>query len=144
MVVAEADRRTVQYGLQMPHFASRNIQHPLKPPPFPHFFLKILAHPNKCLTFAAPEPAKPLNDAQMSGSFFYMHMTERIPFGKHYTEEQNLITLLQSRGLSITDVNKANHYLTHIGYYRLSAYMYPLLRVPKERLSRKSVGIIRL
>ena len=100
VVVAEADRRTVQYGLQMPHFASRNIQHPLKPPPFPHFFLKILAHPNKCLTFAAPEPAKPLNDAQMSGSFFYMHMTERIPFGKHYTEEQNLITLLQSRGLS--------------------------------------------
>ena len=69
----------------------------------------------------------------MSGSFFYMHMTERIPFGKHYTEEQNLITLLQSRGLSITDVNKANHYLTHIGYYRLSAYMYPLLRVPKEQ-----------
>ena len=64
VVVAEADRRTVQYGLQMPHFASRNIQHPLKPPPFPHFFLKILAHPNKCLTFAAPEPAKPLNDAQ--------------------------------------------------------------------------------
>ena len=74
----------------MPHFASRNTQHPLKPPPFPHFFLKILAHPNKCLTFAAPEPAKPLNDAQMSGSFFYMHMTERIPFGKHYTEEQTL------------------------------------------------------
>ena len=69
----------------------------------------------------------------MSGSFFYMHMTKRIPFGKHYTEEQNLITLLQSRGLSITDVNKANHYLTHIGYYRLSAYMYPLLRVPKEQ-----------
>ena len=62
-----------------------------------------------------------------------MHMTERIPFGKHYTEEQTLITLLQSRGLSITDVNKANHYLTHIGYYRLSAYMYPLLRVPKEQ-----------
>ena len=60
-------------------------------------------------------------------------MTERIPFGKHYTEEQSLITLLQSRGLSITDVNKANHNLTHIGYYRLSAYMYPLLRVPKEQ-----------
>ena len=64
---------------------------------------------------------------------FLYYMTERIPFGKHYTEEQNLITLLQSRGLSITDVNKANHYLTHIGYYRLSAYMYPLLRVPKEQ-----------
>ena len=124
------------------------------------FLPKLLHNSNKSRTFAAPEPAKPLNDAQpttnreqcqtclniaevrrrkrlleaqMSGSFFYMHMTERIPFGKHYTEEQSLITLLQSRGLSITDVNKANHYLTHIGYYRLSAYMYPLLRVPKEQ-----------
>ena len=47
------------------------IQHPFKAPPFPQFSLKILAHPNKCLIFAAPEPAKPLNDAQMSGSFFY-------------------------------------------------------------------------
>ena len=97
------------------------------------FLLKLLHNSNKSRTFAPPEPAKPLNDAQMSGSFFYMHMTERIPFGKHYTEEHSLITLLQSRGLSITDVNKANHYLTHIGYYRLSAYMYPLLRVPKEQ-----------
>ena len=36
-----------------------------------HTFLpKALHNPNKCLTFAAPEPAKPLNDAQMSGSFF--------------------------------------------------------------------------
>ncbi|MDY3891326.1 MAG: hypothetical protein SOZ26_02135 [Bacteroidaceae bacterium] len=26
-------------------------------------FLKILAHPNKCLTFAPQEPAKPLYDA---------------------------------------------------------------------------------
>ena len=48
---------------------------PFKASPFPHFFLKILAHPNKCLTFAAPEPAKPLNDAQMSGSFFFIYDT---------------------------------------------------------------------
>ena len=38
-----------------------------------HTFLpKALHNPNKCLTFAAPEPAKPLNDAQMSGSFFLL------------------------------------------------------------------------
>ncbi|MCI6744417.1 MAG: hypothetical protein MR564_07735 [Paraprevotella sp.] len=48
---------------------------PFKASPFPHFFLKILAHPNKCLIFAAPEPAKPLNDAQMSGSFFFIYDT---------------------------------------------------------------------
>ncbi len=38
-----------------------------------HTFLpKSLHNPNKCFTFAAPEPAKPLNDAQMSGSFFLL------------------------------------------------------------------------
>ena len=39
-----------------------------------HIFIpKALHNPNKCLIFAAPDPAKPLNDAQMSGSFFYCH-----------------------------------------------------------------------
>ena len=57
---------------------------PFKPPPFPHFSSKILAHPIKCLTFAAPEPAKPLNDAQMSGSF-YLFMTHLIPFNKQFS-----------------------------------------------------------
>ena len=99
-----------------------------------HTFLpKALHNPNKCLTFAAPEPAKPLNDAQMSGSFFFIAMTTKIPYSKSYTEESSLIALLQSRGLSITDESKAQHYLTHIGYYRLSAYMYPLLCTPKEQ-----------
>ena len=35
--------------------------------------------------------------------------------------------------MEITDEEKAQHYLSHIGYYRLSAYMYPLLSIPKER-----------
>ena len=97
------------------------------------FLYKAFHNSKYYCTFVLPEPAKPLTEAQMSGSFFYMHMTEKIPFSKHYTEEQSLIILLQSRGLLITDINKANHYLTHIGYYRLSAYMYPLLQVPKEQ-----------
>ena len=60
-------------------------------------------------------------------------MTTKIPYSKSYTEESSLIALLQSRGLSITDESKAQHYLAHIGYYRLSAYMYPLLCTPKEQ-----------
>ena len=64
---------------------------------------------------------------------FLLAMTTKIPFSKSYTEESSLIALLQSRGLSITDESKAHHYLTHIGYYRLSAYMYPLLYTPKEQ-----------
>ena len=31
--------------------------------------------------------------------------------------------------MEITDEEKAQHYLSHIGYYRLSAYMYPLLSI---------------
>ena len=84
--------------------------------------------------FAAREPAKPLNDAQMCGSFcFYGYMATRIPFIKTYSTPQELVQLLKTRGMEITDEEKAQHYLSHIGYYRLSAYMYPLLSIPKEQ-----------
>ncbi len=42
------------------------------------------------------------------------------------------VEVLKSRGMLVNDECKARNYLTHIGYYRLSAYMYPLLRIPKE------------
>lgn len=42
------------------------------------------------------------------------------------------IELLKNRGLNITDEQKAANYLTNIGYFRLSAYFYPLLETPKE------------
>ena len=74
-------------------------------------------------TFAALEPAKPLNDAQMCGSFLYIRiMATTIPFGKVYTNPQDLVSLLISRGLSIHNKAKAERYLAHIGYYRLSVY----------------------
>ena len=59
-------------------------------------------------------------------------MVTTIPFGKPYKSAVELIKLLKSRGLSIDNEVKAEHYLEHIGYYRLSAYMYPLLQLPKE------------
>ena len=58
---------------------------------------------------------------------------ERLPhFMKHYMTEADLVALLKSRGLVIYDEAKAVRYLESIGYYRLSAYMYPFLKVPKE------------
>ena len=89
-------------------------------------------------TFASLEPAKPLHDAQMCGSFFYTTnnrypMNNRVPFLKPYTNAHNLTRLLQSRGLTVTDTAKAESYLENIGYYRLSAYMFPLLQLPKDR-----------
>ncbi|MDE7376338.1 MAG: Abi family protein, partial [Muribaculaceae bacterium] len=42
-----------------------------------------------------------------------------------------MVSLLKKRGLVIDDVEMAEHYLTMVGYYRLSAYMHPFLAFPK-------------
>ena len=65
--------------------------------------------------------------------FVYKHlnMANLIPFTKRFESSENLVNLLESRGLQIYDRNKAIQYLDNIGYYRLSAYMYPLLKMPK-------------
>ncbi|GHU90533.1 hypothetical protein FACS1894155_09030 [Bacteroidia bacterium] len=56
----------------------------------------------------------------------------KVNYSKTCTLPQDLIPLLKSRGLSIADEQKAVSYLTNIGYFRLSAYLYPLLKDPKE------------
>ena len=58
-------------------------------------------------------------------------MANLIPFTKQFESSENLVNLFESRGLQICDRNKAIQYLDNIGYYRLSAYMYPLLKMPK-------------
>jgi abortive infection bacteriophage resistance protein len=60
-------------------------------------------------------------------------MSNKIPFQKAHTSTQDLVKLLQLRGLTIVDCVKAERYIDFIGYYRLSAYMYPLLQMPKEQ-----------
>ena len=35
------------------------------------------------------------------------------------------VTLLQARGLQISDVAIAEHYLLHLNYYRLAGYWFP-------------------
>ena len=56
----------------------------------------------------------------------------KIAFNKKYSTPVELVKLLQSRGLLITDASIAARHIQNIGYYRLSAYMYPLLRKPKN------------
>ena len=63
--------------------------------------------------------------------YTYLNMANLIPFTKRFESSENLVNLLESRGLQIYDRNKAIQYLDNIGYYRLSAYMYPLLKMPK-------------
>ena len=57
-------------------------------------------------------------------------MAHLIPFNKQFSSSVELVTLLRSRGLYIEE-QKAEDYLDNIGYYRLSAYMNPLLKTPK-------------
>ena len=59
-------------------------------------------------------------------------MNNLIPFQKEYQHADALVQLLLSRGLAIDNPGKAEQYLKTINYYRLSAYMYPLLLVPKS------------
>ncbi len=50
---------------------------------------------------------------------------------KSCTLPENAVVLLKNRGLSIANEQKAVSYLANIGYFRLSAYLYPLLKDPK-------------
>ncbi|MBP3228782.1 MAG: Abi family protein [Bacteroidaceae bacterium] len=53
-------------------------------------------------------------------------------YAKRHSSPGQLVALLQSRGLHVEDAARTQKYLRHIGYYRFSAYLYPLLTTPKE------------
>lgn len=59
-------------------------------------------------------------------------------FPKKYNSPEELVALLVQRGLAIDDIDIASQYIRNIGYYRLSAYLYPLLDMPKEKQQFKS------
>lgn len=68
----------------------------------------------------------------MWGSFYFSPMSDTRSFHKSYANPHELVELLRSRGLIISNSNKAESYLSTIGYYRLSAYMFPFLAKPKS------------
>jgi abortive infection bacteriophage resistance protein len=61
-----------------------------------------------------------------------------VQYTKTFSSPSQLVTLLQSRGLNIENVVQTENYLRHIGYYRFSAYLYPLQTIPKENHVFKS------
>ena len=63
-----------------------------------------------------------------------------ITFRKLYSTPADILNLLQQRGLQIDDTEQAEHFLTNIGYYRFSAYLYPFLLQPKEQHQFKSTS----
>lgn len=58
-------------------------------------------------------------------------------FAKQYSSPQQIVKILKSRGMIITDEYKAENYLMNIGYHRLSAYIYPFYKTPKVDLVLK-------
>ncbi len=67
---------------------------------------------------------------KLGGSFYFIAYM-KANYTKTCTLPQDLILLLKQRGLIISDEQKAVNYLDNIGYFRLSAYFYPLLKEPK-------------
>ena len=61
-------------------------------------------------------------------------------YTKTYSSPAQLTALVQSRGLHVEDIARTENYLRHIGYYRFSAYLYPLLATPKENHVFKPVS----
>lgn len=53
------------------------------------------------------------------------------PYTKPAKSAADLVQQLKQRGLAIADEARAERYIDNIGYYRLSAYMYPFLSEPK-------------
>jgi abortive infection bacteriophage resistance protein len=66
----------------------------------------------------------------------------KVNYTKLCTLPQDLISLLKQRGLIIPDEQKAIGYLTNIGYFRLSAYFYPLLKEPKAEHLYKEISLV--
>lgn len=61
-----------------------------------------------------------------------------VPYTKPAKSPKDLVFQLKQRGLIIKDEERAERYLDNIGYYRLSAYMYPFLKEPKNAHQYKS------
>ena len=56
-----------------------------------------------------------------------------INFPKQYNSPEDLAELLSQRGLVFDNKERICRYIRNIGYYRLSAYFYPFLEIPKEK-----------
>ena len=56
----------------------------------------------------------------------------RLLFDKSFMQPDDMVELLRHRGLEIENPQRVSHYISNIGYYRLSAYMFPFLLQPKD------------
>ena len=64
----------------------------------------------------------------------------KIPYNKKALSAIEQVQLLKSRGLIIDDEKLAVHTLTHINYYRFSAYIYPFLKDKENHLFKEKTS----
>lgn len=62
----------------------------------------------------------------------------KVHFTKSYKTPAELVEILKERNFDIKDSLLAESYIKNIGYYRLSAYMYPFLEFPKTNHTFKT------
>lgn len=77
------------------------------------------------LIITEPTKVNGLGHPQIGGSFFFKSQTNimtKVPYPKTAKTNNELIKLLQSRGMTISDPVFASNVLSSINYYRLSGY----------------------
>ena len=95
------------------------------------YFIRIIFQKDKnLLSLHRQFPPSLSLKLKCAGLFLFIDMARR-SFIKTYSSPSDLVQLLKIRGMEINDERKAAHYIENIGYYRLSAYMYPFLKMPK-------------
>ncbi len=65
-----------------------------------------------------------------------------MPYNKPFLTVSEQLEQLQSRGISVTDVDRAKRDLRAINYYRLSGYLYPL-RKKEPAPPRQGLGVLK-
>jgi abortive infection bacteriophage resistance protein len=66
-------------------------------------------------------------DQRAQGKLFIFNLMAKIPYSKPALTYSQQISQLQSRGLVISNIPRAEHLLESISYYRMSGYWYPML-----------------
>ena len=67
--------------------------------------------------------------------FYYTYMKSN--FTKPYSSPKQIVQILKTRGMLMEDEQKVENYLMNIGYHRLSAYIYPFYKSPKDDMVLK-------
>lgn len=99
------------------------------------FFLKSCLFENNFILLLSQNPQASLGCSNRGSFYFYDIMG--VQYEKKFSCSSDIVALLSSRGLAIDDIKFAEKYIDRVGYYRLSGYLYPLLKFPKENHSFK-------